>query len=156
MPIIQVRASQSDQYLTIPSPQINPEQILTEWFKSAWQSEMFVYPPDYMGDVTPARWDMHSFILQVDGSGEQAQLMAVSKQQTDQEATEVLERLRTANPEQIKSIGNFATVSESNRSSIMTVSIGRTALAVGGVVMHVRRSRLHSLENMFSTTFIDT
>lgn len=152
MSIVQIRASQGEQFLSAPATCRDTDAVLAEWYKDAWQSEMLVYPPNYIGDVTPQGWAHSSFILHVDQSGEQAQMMAGGKRQSEQEAVEMIEHLRAATPEQAKSIGSYATIGEHNRSVFVTTAIDQSTIAIGGIMLHVRPSRLRSLQGMFQTT----
>ena len=92
MPILQIRASQGEQYLSVPAAHQNIEPVLAEWYKEAWRSEMLVYPAGYAGDITPHGWEAHSsYILQVEDNGEQAHMMALGKTQTPEEAAAAIE-----------------------------------------------------------------
>ncbi len=157
MPIVQVRASQGEQSLTVPLDYRDSDAVLYEWQRDVWQSEMTEYPAGYVGDVTPPGrgWGKHNFFLSVNQSGEEANMLATSKRWTDQERAELLEHIRTLDPDSAKPLGALATINERNRQVFVASVVNPSILAIGGIVMFVGLSKLRSLRRMFPTTVIE-
>src|SRR5438552_418083 len=110
MPIVQVRSTSETQWLTAPFPPIPQDiDVIREWRKPHWDCELLVYPPNYMGNVSPVGWRAASnFLLSVDDSGERAEMMVMGKLPNNARSADVIAELRRATPDRAGAIGSIA------------------------------------------------
>ncbi len=146
MPIVQVRATLEGKTLTESTVDIPAmDTVLQKWLEPQWSSELLVYPPNYMGDITPEGWGTSaSFLLNVADSGEQAEVIASS---TSKEWPSI-DELRRYDPERLRAFGATALI-DSRNTHVFISSL------LGGVVTYAKPLELTFLQGLFQETPVD-
>lgn len=152
MPIIQIRSTSEKQWATVPYPP-TLRDVLGQFIRTALPIELLQYPPDYMGDITPEKWrETHAFLLNVDPTGEQAEVTFMGKSPEQMPLEQIMAELRAAAPEQKEPIGETAIINAENKTTFVSVILpvgGVQAAAIGGVMLHADTSEIDMLGGLF-------
>ena len=150
MSIIQVRSTSETQWLSAPFPPApKAAEVIAQWLRRSMECEFFVYPPSYVGNISPVRWrETANFWLSVDDSGEQAELLVttgLSEQKTPDEMRAKIAKLRDISPAEAAQLGTTDTVSEKNKTALLATALNSNSLAIGGLVLHADQQELAEL-----------
>ena len=156
MPIAQVRTTSESQWLTVPLlPIPNQLDVIREWQKPVWDSELVVYPKGYMGNVSPVGWrSVSNFLLHVADNGERANVLAMSNIPDQKMPTALVTELQYASPDELRAIGSLAIVDHENKTAFISTALGGNKLAIGGIVLHADIDELTFLRSLFQESSV--